>query len=103
MPIDPNAPIGGTGIPGWRPTSPTPVPPVAAAFNGAGVNVGVIDNDFTAAPATDHHQEAVAGAPRMVIAPDAAEATDRRGAITTHGAIVSHIISGQSRSTARPP
>ncbi len=96
-PIDPDAPVdpGGAGIAGWRPTSPTPVAPAAAAFDGAGVNVGVIDNGFPADPTTDHHQAAIAGVLRRVIAPEAAEATDEHGAIKTHGAIVSRIIGGQ--------
>ncbi|WZB76756.1 hypothetical protein WJ972_15390 [Achromobacter insuavis] len=68
----------------------------------------MIDNGFRADPATDHHQEAVAGALRQVLAPGDAEATDAHGAITTHGAIVSRIIAGQvvagdSFPKARPP
>ncbi|MFY3137930.1 autotransporter domain-containing protein [Achromobacter xylosoxidans] len=97
-PADPKAPvvpISDTGIPGWRPTSPTPVPPLAAAFDGAGVNIGVIDNGFDADPATDHHKAAVAGALREVLAPDAAEPVDKDGNVATHGAIVSRIIGGQ--------
>ncbi len=91
----PVVPISDTGIPGWRPTSPVPAPPDAAAFDGAGVNVGVIDNGFDADPATDHHKLSVAGALREVLAPDAAEPVDKDGKIATHGAIVSRIIGGK--------
>ncbi|MFY3162964.1 autotransporter domain-containing protein [Achromobacter xylosoxidans] len=91
----PVVPISDTGIPGWRPTSPVPAPPDAAAFDGAGVNVGVIDNGFDADPATDHHKLSVAGALREVLAPDSAEPVDKDGKIATHGAIVSRIIGGK--------
>ncbi|MFH7108513.1 autotransporter domain-containing protein [Achromobacter xylosoxidans] len=91
----PVVPISDIGIPGWRPTSPVPAPPDAAAFDGAGVNVGVIDNGFDADPTTDHHKLSVAGALREVLAPDAAEPVDKDGKIATHGAIVSRIIGGQ--------
>ncbi|OCZ72424.1 autotransporter outer membrane beta-barrel domain-containing protein [Achromobacter xylosoxidans] len=73
-----------------------PAVPLVTAFDGTGVNVGVIDNGFEADPAKDHHKTAVAGVLREVIAPEAAEPTDATGAITTHGAMVSRVLAGQS-------
>ena len=79
------------------PSAPKPTPPSASKYNGAGVNVGVIDGDFDDSRTSDHFRS---------IESQLKERFDHKfGALpstTSHGALVSRVIAGRDLGDGWP-